>query len=225
MPRSAPYSPSATLSVSVKFTPFAIPSVRLPPGPSCESPSLSSALHQALAPSLRLDLLPRSSIDVFVTVLEYDGPPPLGLVPDGTTSVGLAAGVTACSAALASAGIEMCGLAIGISAALFPPSMAGIVSPGKTLLDPTRREVEGTEAFVGVAVMPALGTTTDVSVQTTGIRKGKDGKTWTWGGFSVDAVDAAVGKCRDVAALVHGVVIKALEEEEVKRAEEAAVEG
>lgn len=39
-----------------------------------ESATLSAQLYQALVPSLRLDLLPKSAIDLFVTVLECDGP-------------------------------------------------------------------------------------------------------------------------------------------------------
>lgn len=38
-----------------------------------ESPSLSTALQQALLPSLILDALPKSQIDLFLTILESDG--------------------------------------------------------------------------------------------------------------------------------------------------------
>jgi exosome complex component MTR3 len=53
-------------------------------------------LVQALTPAVRLDLLPKSSIDVYVNVLENDG-----------TSSTLAAAISAASVALADAGIEM----------------------------------------------------------------------------------------------------------------------
>lgn len=51
---------------------------------------------QALTPAIRLDLVPKSSIDVYVNVLENDG-----------TSSSLAAAISAASVALADAGIEM----------------------------------------------------------------------------------------------------------------------
>ena len=38
-----------------------------------ESPSLSATLQQALLPSLILDALPKSQIDLFLTILESDG--------------------------------------------------------------------------------------------------------------------------------------------------------
>ena len=39
-----------------------------------ESPDLASSVRDALEPALRLDLLPKSVIDLFITVLECDAP-------------------------------------------------------------------------------------------------------------------------------------------------------
>ena len=39
-----------------------------------EATSLSAQLSQALLPSLRLDLLPKAAIDLYLTILEADGP-------------------------------------------------------------------------------------------------------------------------------------------------------
>lgn len=49
-----------------------------------------------MTPAVRLELLPKSAIDVYITVLENDG-----------TSSCLAAAIIAASTALADAGIEM----------------------------------------------------------------------------------------------------------------------
>ena len=61
-----------------------------------EEKGLSNTLVQALTPAVRLELLPKSAIDVYITVLENDG-----------TSSCLAAAIIAASTALADAGIEM----------------------------------------------------------------------------------------------------------------------
>lgn len=68
-----------------------------------ESPSLSSLVHSALLPSIRLDLLPKASLDIYITILEADS------FEEGCG----AAGVTAASVALADAGIELYGLVVG----------------------------------------------------------------------------------------------------------------
>jgi exosome complex component MTR3 len=89
--RDAPFSAKARLNVEVRFAPFACRGRRKTPGKvhripiglsdSCEtaaqdaeSPYLAAQLHQALLPAIRLDLMPKSAIDVFVTIIECDGP-------------------------------------------------------------------------------------------------------------------------------------------------------
>ncbi|CAG8540831.1 4277_t:CDS:2, partial [Acaulospora colombiana] len=57
---------------------------------------LSQLIYEALAPSIRLELLPKSTIDIYITILENDG-----------TASCLAAAVTCASVAVADAGIEM----------------------------------------------------------------------------------------------------------------------
>jgi exosome complex component MTR3 len=58
--------------------------------------------------SVRLELLPKSTIDIFVTVIENDG-------IEGC----IAAGTVAASTALADAGIEMIGLVMSCTAVGF----------------------------------------------------------------------------------------------------------
>lgn len=62
-------------------------------------------IQQALLSAVRLELLPKSTIDIFITVIENDG-------MEGC----IAAGSVAASAALADAGIEMLGLVASCSA-------------------------------------------------------------------------------------------------------------
>jgi exosome complex component MTR3 len=70
-----------------------------------EDRSISVSIHQALVSSVRLDLLPKSTIDIFVTIIENDG-------IDGC----IAAASIAASTAMADAGIEMIGLVVSCAA-------------------------------------------------------------------------------------------------------------
>ena len=63
------------------------------------------AVHQAIIPSVRLETFPKSTIDIFITVVETDG-------IEGC----VAAGSIASSTALADAGIEILGLVVSCSA-------------------------------------------------------------------------------------------------------------
>lgn len=98
-------SGSAELSVLFQFAPFC-GGTRNRPGKEVERPELAAFVQQALLPAVRLDLYPKTSIDVHVTVVDMD-----------TSPVGIAAhAATAASAALTEAGIEMFGLVTGSSA-------------------------------------------------------------------------------------------------------------
>ncbi|GAA5916770.1 hypothetical protein JCM6882_003056 [Rhodosporidiobolus microsporus] len=196
-PPSAPFNPKARLNVEVKFAPFASGVRRFVPGKDTEATALATLLHQSLLPALLLDLLPKSQIDLFVTVLESDG-------WDGDLSLG----VTAASVALAEAGIAMKGLVVGCSAALLPssPSSAPTSSPAPqtvTLLDPTRPEVRAASAFLSFACIPALGTVTSLRVN---------------GVVAPAVLGEVTQKAFEVCGLLHGVAKQAL----VQSAEAAA---
>lgn len=70
-----------------------------------EDRSLAVAIHQSIASSVCLELFPKSTIDVFITIVENDG-------IEGC----IASGSIAASTALADAGIEMFGLVASCSA-------------------------------------------------------------------------------------------------------------
>ncbi|GAA5821721.1 hypothetical protein JCM3770_007237, partial [Rhodotorula araucariae] len=130
-----------------------------------EATALAAALQQALLPAVLAEQLPKSQIDLFVTVLESDG-------WDGDVSIG----TTAASVALAEAGIPLRGLVTSCSAALLPSPSSRPLAPSASdppppsppaataLLDPTRAEARSAHAFVTLACVPALGTTTSVRV-------------------------------------------------------------
>lgn len=66
------------------------------------------AVYQAIVSSVRLELLPKAMIDVYITVIEADGIE--GVISSASIAV---------SAALADAGIETLGLVISCSAVGF----------------------------------------------------------------------------------------------------------
>lgn len=70
-----------------------------------EDKALGSLIHQALLPSVRLELFPKSTIDIFITIIECDG-----------AENCFAASTTVVSTALAHAGIELMGLVVSCSA-------------------------------------------------------------------------------------------------------------
>lgn len=135
------YSDQGRLNVEVKFAPFSCARRRAPIR-DAEDRSVAVQISQALLPAVRLELLPKSTIDVFVTVIENDG-------IEGC----IAAGSVAASAALADAGIEMLGLVMSCAAS----------SIGKEIwLDPTEEEVKAASGSLILACMPALDVITNV---------------------------------------------------------------
>ena len=79
-----------------------------------EDRSIAVLIHQSLVPSIRLELFPKSTIDVFLTIIENDG-----------IDSCVATGTVAASTALADAGIEMLGLVVSCAAVsqLWPYSL------------------------------------------------------------------------------------------------------
>jgi len=146
--RGRQYASKALLSVLFQCAPFS-GQERRKPGKDVELPELGAIVEQALLPAVRLELLPKASIDIHITVLDQD------------TSVlgGVALAVTAASAALAEAGVEMLGLVTGASASALTP----LPSSGKDqqwVVDPSQEEAAHASAHLMVCSLPALGRTT-----------------------------------------------------------------
>lgn len=134
-------------------------SLPLPPlSQDLESTALSSLIHTSLLPCIRLNLLPKASLDIYISILESDAS------LEGCASLA----ITAASASLASAGIEMWGLCVGSSAALVDvdgEGEGGHAQKGRgrrTLVDPTREEAADSSGTVALCSMPALGSITSL---------------------------------------------------------------
>ncbi|KAI0709330.1 mRNA transport regulator 3 [Earliella scabrosa] len=139
--KSTTYNEKGRLNVEVKFAPFSCTRRRVPIR-DAEDRSVAVQIQQALVPAVRLELLPKSTIDIFITVIENDG-------IEGC----IAAGSVAASAALADAGIEMLGLVASCSAAVVGEEI---------WLDPTEEEGKVSAGTLILSGMPALGTITSV---------------------------------------------------------------
>ncbi|KZT67742.1 ribosomal protein S5 domain 2-like protein [Daedalea quercina L-15889] len=135
------YNENGRLNVEVKFAPFSCTRRRAPIR-DAEDRSLAVQIQQSLLPAVRLELLPKSTIDIFLTIIENDG-------MEGC----IASGSVAASAALADAGIEMLGLVIACSASTMGEDV---------WLDPSEQEAQASSGSLIVAGMPALGTITNV---------------------------------------------------------------
>jgi exosome complex component RRP41 len=124
----------AILRVRYHMAPFST-SDRKSPAPSRREIELSKVIREALEPVVLSELYPRTSIDVFVEVLQADG---------GTRT----AGVTAASLALADAGIPMKALVAGVA--------VGKIE-GVLVLDVDEVEDSAGEADLPIAGAPDLG--------------------------------------------------------------------
>ncbi|KAF5391294.1 hypothetical protein D9757_001924 [Collybiopsis confluens] len=139
--KNTAYNEKGRLNVEVKFAPFSCER-RKAPMRDAEDRSIAMAIQQALASSVQLELFPKSTIDIFLVIIEADG-------HEGC----VASGSIAASAALADAGIDMFGLVISCSAAII-----GL----EIWIDPTQEESDSANGSLVLACMPALGSVTSV---------------------------------------------------------------
>ncbi|KAL7416188.1 3' exoribonuclease family, domain 1-domain-containing protein [Mrakia frigida] len=190
-PKLPPYSAHGTLNIEVKYAPFASDPRRFPLRDT-EPPTPSTLLAQSLLPALRLQLLPKSQLDVFLLVLESDGME--GVVSAGTTVAG---------AALAGVGgvVEMSGLVVGVSSATINSSLH---------VDPTSHESLIATSRVTLACMPALGKITNV--WQTGEIEGEK---------AMEALEKLMEKSREVHTAVAQSLREGLQAREAKELVEA----
>lgn len=133
-PRHLALPDRALLRCRYHMAPFSVEE-RKSPAPSRREIELSKVIREALEPAIFLEKFPRTSIDVFIEVLQADG---------GTRC----AGVTVASLALADAGIPMRDMVVACA--------AGKVD-GVIVLDLNDLEDKEGEADIPVAYMPNLG--------------------------------------------------------------------
>ncbi|MBS7634855.1 exosome complex exonuclease Rrp41 [Candidatus Bathyarchaeota archaeon] len=133
-PRHLALPDRALLRCRYHMAPFSVEE-RKSPAPSRREIELSKVIKEALEPAIFLEKFPRTSIDIFIEVLQADG---------GTRC----AGTTVAALALADAGIPMRDLVVACA--------AGKVD-GVLVLDLNDIEDKEGEADVPVAYMPNLG--------------------------------------------------------------------
>jgi len=127
----------AVLRCRYHMAPFSVEE-RKSPAPSRRELELSKVIRECLEPSIFTEYYPRTSIDLFIEVLQADG---------GTRC----AGITVASVALADAGIPMRDLVNACA--------AGKVE-GRLVLDLTDVEDKGGEADMPLAYMPSANAIT-----------------------------------------------------------------
>lgn len=136
-PRHLARPDRAVLRCRYHMAPFSVDE-RKSPAPSRREVELSKVIREALEPSIFVEYYPRTSIDIFIEVLQADG---------GTRC----AGITTASLALADAGIPMRDLVAACA--------AGKVE-GRLVLDLMDVEDKVGEADVPLALMPNLNAIT-----------------------------------------------------------------
>ncbi|KAJ4469469.1 3' exoribonuclease family, domain 1-domain-containing protein [Lentinula edodes] len=139
--KNTAYNEKGRLNVEVKFTPFSCERRRAPLR-DAEDRSIAVAIQQALLSSVRLEHFPKSTIDIFLVVIEADG-------IEGC----VASGSIAASTALADAGIDMYGLVTSCTAAVIGEEI---------WIDPTQEECDMANGTLILSCMPALGIVTNV---------------------------------------------------------------
>ncbi len=133
-PRHLQDSAKAIVQCRYNMAPFSVGD-RKRPGPDRRSVEISKIISEALESVILTELFPRSSIDVFIEVLQANA---------GTRCAGL----TAASVALADAGIPMKDLVVGCA--------AGKVE-GTVVLDLGKEEDNFGQADVPLAIIPRTG--------------------------------------------------------------------
>jgi len=156
-----------------------------------EERAASQVIAQALEASVQLAKLPKSVIEIYVSVLQADG-----------GEVGAA--ITCASLALADAGIELFGLVascVVVATATAAPPSGGGRGGWSVHLDPTATEEEdeggreGEGGVVGSALMPASGEVTQL---------------WQEGRLDGTAIERALEVATDGALMVHAMMRKRL---------------
>jgi exosome complex component RRP41 len=136
-PRHIAQQDRAVIQCRYHMAPFSVDE-RKSPAPSRRDVELSKVIREALEPALFLEYYPRTSIQVYIEVLQADG---------GTRC----AGITTAALALADAGLPMRDLVVACAAGK---------ADGKIVVDLMDTEDKVGDADVPVAFMPSLNAIT-----------------------------------------------------------------
>ncbi|KAJ3733040.1 3' exoribonuclease family, domain 1-domain-containing protein [Lentinula guzmanii] len=139
--KNTAYNEKGRLNVEVKFAPYSC-ELRRSPLRDAEDRSIAVAIQQALLSSVQLEHFPKSTIDIFLVIIEADG-------IEGC----IASGSIAASTALADAGIDMYGLVTSCATAVIGTDL---------WIDPTQEESNSANGTLILSCMPALGIVTNV---------------------------------------------------------------
>ena len=171
------------LDVDVKLATFATPGARGKIGQGDAEREFAALLHRALEGAVLLETFPKTSVDVYLTVLEAAG-------------AELPAAVACACAALVHAGVAMRDLVSACSVARRPiAGNDGKSGDGALLLDPTTSEERQADGAVTIAHMSTLGEATQVVV------------TGSWGEDALDeAIQLAASGCARVDQLLREVL-------------------
>lgn len=156
---------------------------------------MGDVVRSALLPSLRLDLLPKASIDVFITILQVNTS--RGKVEGEDDEACAAAATTVASCALADAGIEMYGLVVGINGII-------LERQSQMIIDASQEEAreEQTRAAMSLWSMPALATVTTIQ---------------QWGEMDSKELEQMMEALQQASTAVHYTIAKALKDSYLAR--------
>ncbi|KAJ3128763.1 hypothetical protein HK098_003529 [Nowakowskiella sp. JEL0407] len=177
---SRTFENKGTLNCDFKFAPFALPGKRRGYAKDDQEKDLSTQLTTAISPSIRLSQYPKSSIDIFVQVIESDG-----------ISACFSGAVNAATLALADAGIEMTDCVVAASVGIFKSGLR---------LDCTAEEEISQIGSVVLGYMPSLNEVTHI------LFNGEVSSSSLMEKISEQAVELGV----DAASKIHSVVNDAL---------------
>lgn len=137
------------VSCEINYAPFASPHHRHVHQPEAEEEDLALLLLQAICPALRRDLFPNAHLDIYVTVLEHDG----GV---------LAAAITAASAALVQARIDLLDSVVACGVAWLADQQTFLVDPTEWECSNQKRSSGASLPSLTVAMLPNLGSVTQL---------------------------------------------------------------
>ncbi|KAG0376396.1 hypothetical protein BGX24_007794 [Mortierella sp. AD032] len=203
------FSDRGTLNCEIKFATFSCVKRRGTMRDAQEK-ELSQILSQGLTPAVRLELFPKSNVDIYITVLESDG-----------WGSCVAAAFTVASVALAHAGIEMLDLVAGCSASYVPTSIpsnpnssststtesstgAGSTVTPQIFMDADLEEEKFQQGSIVLAYMPSLNQTTHV------LQTGK-----AEGSIISQSVEHCVEACNKIYAVMNHALLESIDQKKL----------